>query len=74
LRGTSTASSQLFDDWFDPIETRIRISSVCMISQVWGASVDNGSSIQQDIGIDRERSGEIGSLAHVPRKLARNSA
>ena len=24
LQATSTASSQLFDDWFDPIETRIR--------------------------------------------------
>jgi len=24
LQGTSTASSQLFDDWFDPIESGIR--------------------------------------------------
>ena len=24
LQGTSTTSSQLFDDWFDPIETGIR--------------------------------------------------
>jgi hypothetical protein len=38
LQGTTTASSRLFDDWFDPIETRVRDRVVAAIGHQQAAS------------------------------------
>ena len=40
LQGTSTASSQLFDDWFDPIETRIRDQVRGLIEEMIRSELD----------------------------------
>ncbi len=40
LQGPSTASSQLFDDWFDPIETRIRDQVRGLIEEMIRSELD----------------------------------
>ena len=40
LQATSTASSQLFDDWFDPIETRIRDQVRGLIEEMIRSELD----------------------------------
>ena len=40
LQGAGTASSQLFDDWFDPIETRIRNQVRGLIEEIIRSELD----------------------------------